>query len=57
MFDFFELDAQHLLGIVPFVQCRIRVEPLITLKPYELGTKHFREHLGDFGFADAGFPL
>ncbi len=57
MLDLFELDAQHLFRIVPFVQSRIRVEPLVTLEPDELGIEYFREHLGDLGFAHARLAL
>ena len=35
--DFFELDAQHLLGIIPLVESRVGVEPFIALEPNQFG--------------------
>jgi hypothetical protein len=57
MFDFFELDAQHLLGIVPFVERGVGIQALVTLQPYQLGVEHFRQHFSDLSLADPRFAF
>ena len=51
--DFARLDRDELALIVPFVERRARVEPLVALHADELGAVHGGERLGDLGLADA----
>ena len=51
------LDRQQLALIVPFVERRARVEPLVALHADEFAAVQRGERLGDFGLADARFAL
>ena len=51
------LQVEHLARVVPLVDRRAGVQTLIALEPDQRRVEHRREHLGDFGFADAGFAL
>ena len=52
-----EADRHHLAGIVPFVDGRGEVEPLIALQPDQPAPERGRQHLGDLGLAGAGLAL
>ena len=54
---FSKADSHHLLGGVPFVCRRVQVKPFVTLQADQRAIQHRREHLGDFGLADAGFAF
>jgi len=48
-----QLDVQELLRVVPFVERRGDVEPLVALQANELRVERPREDFRDFGLADA----
>ena len=51
------LDREQLALIVPFVERRADVEPLVALHADELGAVHGGERLRDLGLADPGLAL
>ena len=52
-----QADLDHLAGIVPFIDRRGDVEPLVALQPDQAPLQPVGQHLGDLGLADAGFAL
>ncbi len=50
-------QPQHLAGVVPLVEGRVDVEPLVALEPDELRIQQARENLGELGLPDAGIPF
>ena len=44
-------DVQDLPCVIPFVKGAVRVEPLISLQPYQRGVEQACKHLGDFSLA------
>ena len=50
-------DRQHLAWIVPLIDGVANVQPLVALKPNELGVENGGEGLGDFGLSDTGFAF
>ena len=54
---FGETDRHHLPGIIPFVNSRGDIEPLIALQPDVIAAERFRQNLGDFRLADTGLPF
>ena len=52
-----EPDVQQLLRVVPLVERRGGVEPLVALQADQVGVEHPRQHLGDLGLADARVAL
>src|SRR5713226_388385 len=53
----FELDAQHLLGIVPFVERIVGIQSLVALETDEFCLHDLSQHFGDLGLADARLSL
>ena len=45
------LQAQKLLLIIPFIKRARFIQTFVALQPNQFGREHFRQHLGDFGFA------
>ena len=45
-------DLDHLRGVVPLVECRGDVEPLVALQPDQRPVERGGQHLGDLGLAD-----
>ena len=52
-----EPDRDHLLGVVPLVDGGGDVEPFVALQPDQPPAERLRQHLGDFGLADARLAL
>ena len=52
MLDFFELDPQHLLRIVPFVEGGVRIQPFVALQTDQFRAENFGQDLGDLRLAD-----
>src|SRR5260221_12822365 len=52
-----EADLDHLARIVPFINGRGDVEPLIALQADKLPPERSRQHLGDLGLPDPRLPL
>ena len=50
-------DLQHLPGIVPFVQCLVRVDALVALQPDQPPAENCGQDLGDLGLADPDLAL
>jgi len=50
-------DRHHLPGIVPFIDRRRDIEPLIALQPDQAAPQRPGQHLGDLGLADARLPF
>jgi hypothetical protein len=50
-------DLDHLPRVVPFVDRRSDVQPLVALQADQRAAERRGQHLGDFGLADAGFAL
>jgi len=46
-------QSQELALVVPFVQRRVDVQPLIALESDQLAAKHLREHPGDLGLPNS----
>ena len=46
--------VEHLSRIVPFVDRRGHIQPLVALQPDQLAAQRMRQHLGDLGLADPG---
>ena len=46
------LDRQQLALVIPFIQRRRLIEPLIALQPDQLGAVHAGQRFGDLGLAD-----
>src|SRR5437879_8717684 len=57
LFRSLELDVQELLLIVPLVERRRGIQPLVALEPDEVRPEHPRHDLRDLGLADARGPL
>jgi hypothetical protein len=50
-------DFDHLGGVVPLIDRRGNVQPLVALQADELAAERFGQHLGDLGLADTGLAL
>ena len=50
-------DAQDLPRVVPFIDRRRHVQPLVALQADQIGIQDRRQHLGDLGLADPGLSL
>ena len=56
-FGFREPDGDHLRAVVPLVDGGRNIEALVALQPDQPAPERRRQHLGDFGLADAGLAL
>ena len=54
---FGDADRDHLRGVIPLVDRRRDVEPLVALQPDQPAPERRRQHLGDLGLADAGLAF
>ena len=52
-FGFGDADRDHLRRVVPLVERRGDVEPLVALQPHQPPPERRRKHFGDLGLADA----
>ena len=52
-----DADRDHLRGVVPLVDRRRDVEPLVALQPDQPAPERRGQHLGDLGLADAGLAF
>jgi len=52
-----EPDLDHLPRIVPLIDRRGDIEPLIALEANKPAPQRARQHLGDLGLADPGLAL
>src|SRR3972149_8466005 len=52
-----ELDPEHLLGIVPLVESRRGIEPLVALEADQVGIEGAGQYLRDLGLPHPGVPL
>ena len=50
-------DRDHLRGVVPLVDRRRHVEPLVALQADQPAAERRGQHLGDLGLADAGLAF
>ena len=50
-------DLEHLARVVPLVDGRVDVQPLVALEPDQLRAERRREDLGELGLADPGLAL
>jgi hypothetical protein len=50
-------QAEHLPRVVPFVEGRVDVQPLVALEPDQRPAGEASEHLGDLGLSHAGVAL
>ena len=50
-------QREHLRGVVPFVERRGGVHPLVALEPDEVAAEHLRERLARLGLAHSGRAL
>ena len=50
-------DLENLARVVPLVHRVADVEAFVALQADQFGVERRRQHLGDFGLADAGFAL
>ena len=56
-FCFRQADLDHLCRVVPLINCRGKVQSLITLQADKIPAKDCAEHFGDFGLSNAGFAF
>ena len=52
-----DADRDHLRGVIPLVDRRRDVEPLVALQADQPAPERRRQHLGDLGLADAGLAF
>ena len=50
-------DLEHLAGVVPLVDRRAHVQPLVALQPHEAPVQRLGQNLADLGLADARLAL
>ena len=50
-------DLEHLARVVPLVDGRVDVQPLVALEPDQLRAQRGRQDLGELGLADPGLAL
>jgi hypothetical protein len=50
-------NLEHLLGVVPLVDCMVDIQSLVALKADQLGVEQGCHRLGNLSFADTGFAF
>ena len=54
---FCQPQVQHLAGVVPLVHRMMHIQAFVALQPDQVGLQQRSQHLGHFGFANAGFAF